>query len=114
MDEAEVINSLKTIRENGFDDSFAAFCANVFSSREYPPGNLAAARMHAHYLRLAIEIVCDGLPETEGEDRLVGLCRSLARECMNSAVSSERPFTELFVESWCRSLGKESDSKAIY
>ena len=107
------------MKERGFDDSFAAFCAKVFSSYLYPPENLPAARMHAHYLRLALVVLCDENKRAEilgeesgflGVSPMERLCLKTASWAYKEALSKERPFGELFIERWCKSLsGEESD-----
>lgn len=108
MDTAELDNSLREMMEKGFDDSFAAFCAEVFSSYQYSPEKLALAKMHAFYLRIALENL--SCPETreelltdgvEGEDNLDRAFRTVAVESYRTALFSDRPFHELFVELWC-------------
>jgi len=111
MDAAELDTVLRDVMEKGFDDSLVAFCARTFSSYDYPRENLPAARMHAHYLRQALEALCD--PETKTEilrggdsgfkdvSELDRLCLRLAADCYRDALSGEASFCELFVERWC-------------
>ena len=108
MSETELVRQLAEKRENGFDEPFALFCAKTFSSFQYPSENLAAARMHAFYLRQALE----GLTDTEGRevlfhkavagDRIEMAFREVTRESYEAALESGRPFCEIFIENWCR------------
>lgn len=112
MSEKELIRQLAELKEKGFDDSFAAFCARTFSSFEYPAEHLAPARMHAHYLRLAIDILSDGIRREaflrEGKaEGTEGLFREVTVACYREALGTGRPFGELFVEKWCRSLSRQ-------
>ena len=112
MESAELDRQIAEVLEKGFDGSFAVFCAKTFSSFSYPAQNLAAARMHAHYLRMALEALSD--PEMKARllaeapiragDRWTILCLSVAGDSYRSALESDRPLCELFVEGWCRML----------
>ena len=110
MSEEELVRQIATMREKGFDDSFARFCAHVFSSYEYPEENLAAARMHALYLRLALEslssperraAIMDG--EIRGETTIEDVFLKVTRESFWEALQTGRPFPEQFVERWLSS-----------
>lgn len=108
MDQKELISALKELMRTGFDSSFASFCAKTFSSHRYPPGNLAAARMHAFYLRMALEVLTDSstreelfAAEAKGLTRNEEAFRLVTIESFQAALSSVRPFAELFVEKWC-------------
>jgi len=112
MESAELDRQIAEVLEKGFDGSFAVFCAKTFSSFSYPAQNLAAARMHAHYMRMALEALSDpemkarllsGAPLQAG-DRWTALCLSVGAESYRSALESDRPVCELFVEGWCRLL----------
>ena len=115
MDTAELDNSLREMMEKGFDDSFAAFCAKTYSSYEYPPENLVAAKMHAFFLRMALETLSDPVSreklfdsnEDEGDERLLKVFRTVAKESYRAALSSGRPFSAIFVEKWCGSFAKK-------
>ena len=102
MHKSELADRLKEIQEKGFDDSFAEFCADTFSSYEYPKERLAAARMHAHFLRVFIqEYLTDPCPEERQEDYMrVGMA------AIDEVLEGERPtamaFCRAFVEKWCR------------
>ncbi len=108
MSETELVKQLTEVREKGFDESFAHFCAKTFSSHEYPPENLAAAKMHAFYLRMAVEMLTDEesrevlLSGAGVEGGVDAAFRELTRKSLEAAVKSERPFCEVFVERWCR------------
>lgn len=113
MSEAELARQLIEVREKGFDEPFALFSAMIFSSFQYPAENLAAARMHAFYLRLALERLTD----TEGRevlfheavkgDRMEAAFRDVTCESYEAALESGRPFCEIFVENWCRHWAEE-------
>ena len=105
MSDSELVRQLNAVLEKGFDGSFAAFCAMTLASYTYPPEGLSRARMHAHYLRLALEVLTD--PEGrerlfrqagEGEDEAF---REVAMESYRAALESDRPYCEVFVERWC-------------
>jgi len=108
MDRTELDRQIAKVLEEGFDNSFAAFCAKTFSSYTYPPESLAAARMHALYLRLALEALSS--PETRNEilesvgheeSREQAAFRKTVRESYRAALGSDHPFCEIFVEMWC-------------
>ena len=109
MDTAELNRQIADVIGKGFDESFIRFCAETFSSYDYPAEHLAAARMHAHYLRLALEALSN--PETrerllsakiiEGEGAYMSVCLSVAEKSYRSALESDRPICEVFVERWC-------------
>ena len=100
MHKSELSDRLKEIQEKGFDDSFAEFCAVTFSSYEYPKERLAAARMHAHFLRVFIQdYLTDSHPIERQEDYMkVGMA------ALEETLKSERPtamaFCRAFVEKW--------------
>lgn len=108
MSEEELIKQICKIRQEGFTDSFAQFCARIFSSYHYPPENLAAARMHAFYLRLALERLVDANTREEllhgavAGDKMEATFLEITKESYQAALESDRPFCELFVEKWCR------------
>ena len=98
----------------GFDESFIRFCARTFSSHTYPSENLSAARMHAHFLRMALEALSDEKTKAGvlamrnsggyGDGSLESLCLQLAAECYIAALEEEGPFCELFIQRWCSAL----------
>ena len=113
MDTAELDNSLREVMEKGFDDSFAAFCAKTYSSYEYPPENQAAAKMHAFYLRIALESLCENEKKAEilgGNTGFISLsplerlCFKTASIASNEALCGRGSFAEIFVDNWCKSL----------
>jgi len=114
MRQSELEAALRAVRDGGFDESFVRFCARTFSSHTYPSKNLAAARMHAHFLRLALEALCDsetktGVLSMENSgiydiDAPGTLCLQLTQECYRDALKGDCSFCELFVERWCRVL----------
>ena len=109
MDTAELNRQIADVIGKGFDESFMRFCAETFSSFNYPVEHLAAARMHAYYLRLALEALSDPKMrerllsgETiEGEGTYMSICLSVAEKSYRSALESDRPIFEVFVEKWC-------------
>ena len=114
MRQSELEAALRAVRDGGFDESFVRFCARTFSSHTYPSKNLAAARMHAHFLRLALEMLCNDntkagvlLGENSGTYDVNDpetLCLQLARECYHDAMKGEVSFCELFIMRWCDTL----------
>jgi hypothetical protein len=112
MSEAELARQLTEVREKGFDEPFALFCAKTFSSFEYSPENLAAARMHAFYLRQALEKLVDANTREEllhgaiAGDKIEGVLMKVTRESYQATLESGRLFCELFVEKWCASFAK--------
>ena len=85
----ELQKELARVREKGFDDAFALFCAETFACYSYPPGNRAAARMHAFYLRLFMEEVISGSSGIETVPvRLQTTFREVSRLCIERALSS--------------------------
>ena len=102
MSDSKIESFLVEVLEKGFDDSFAEFCADTFSSYEYPKERLAAARMHAHFLRVFIQdYLTDSHPIERQEDYMkVGMA------ALEETLKSERPtamaFCRAFVEKWCR------------
>ena len=102
MTEDELGRRVEEILEKGFDGEFARFCAETFSSYTYPEENLAAARMHAFYLRVALcflsgREVDDGIPCLEE-------CRAVAEKSRRAALKGDRPVEEVFVRMWCSFL----------
>ena len=78
--------------EKGFDDSFKAFCARIFSSYRYSPDGLAAARMHAFYLRLFIEERVSGETSIESlPENLREVFREVGRRSVQETLSSGNP-----------------------
>lgn len=72
---------------------------DAFASHVYSREGLAAARLHAFYLRVALRLLAgmdvpEGLPFMEE-------CRSIAEQSRLSALETGRPVTEIFVEKWC-------------
>ena len=114
MSEKELIQHLCEVKQKGFDESFASFCAKTYASYQYPPENHVPAMMHAHYLRLALETLTDAEGRealfhaaAEGDKKEVAF-QELTREIYQAAQKSDRPFCELFVEKWCRYWAKLS------
>ena len=107
MDRSELDRQIAEVLEKGFDDSFAVFCATTFSSYDYPPGNLAFARMHAFYLREALEMLSsaetrDTLSvDAEGKTLLEKAFREVTTKSYQAALCEDRPFCEVFVQMWC-------------
>ena len=114
MQQSELDAALRKVMEEGFNESFRSFCAKTFSSYSYPEKNLAAARMHAYFLRIALDSLCDNKAKAEvlsmensGEIGSVDfelLCLFLARDCYRAALHDEGDFCELFIQRWCRVL----------
>ena len=116
MRQSELDAALRKVIEEGFNESFRSFCAKTFSSYSYPEKNLAAARMHAYFLRLALEALCDNKAkaavlsmENSGEIRTEDmklLCLFLAGESYRAALLDKGDFCELFVERWLSYLSR--------
>ena len=109
MDYNELRRQMVTLQEKGFDDSFGAFCGKTFSSYSYPPENLAAARLHGHYLRLAIAAIVRSETleellshESAEDDRDETVFWKALRDSIKAVLESDRPFIQCFVEMWCR------------
>ena len=109
MSESELVRQLEKILEDGFEPSFAGFCAKEFSSHSYPQENLAAARMHAFYLRLSMEVLTERreYPARISGDPVERAFWIITAESKRAALESGRPFCELFVEKWCRFFAEE-------
>ena len=110
MSEQELRKQLAEIREKGFDDSFAQFCGDTFSSYEYPGERLAAAKMHAHFLRLFIEeYLLHPNPERRQEYYIkVGM--AAIQEVSKSEHPTGVDICKAFIEKWCRfCAGKETE-----
>ena len=99
MTKAELDRHLAKGLEKGFDESFADFCARTFSSYNYPPENLAPARMHAFYLKVAMGMLLGATPDEDIP--LMNVCRQLAEKSCRLALETDRPFCEIFIENWC-------------
>lgn len=108
MDTAELDRQLAEVLEKGFDESFAAFCARTFSSYSYPPENLAAARMHAFFLRLYMEAFVSG-KDLLSEGDLEIRCREVGDSLLGHVASPEE-FCRRFVEKWCAHCSEKVDS----
>ena len=107
MSEAELARQLTEVREKGFDEPFALFCAKTFSSFQYSPENLAVARMHAFYLRQALGRLVYANTREEllhgavAGDKMEATFLEITKESYQAALESDRPVCELFVEKWC-------------
>ena len=108
MDYTELRRQMVTLQEEGFDDSFGAFCGKTFSSYSYPPENLTAARLHGHYLRLAIAAIVRSETieellshESAEDDREETVFWKVLGDSIKAALESDRPFIQCFVEKWC-------------
>ncbi|MBP3257713.1 MAG: hypothetical protein J6M23_06955 [Bacteroidales bacterium] len=89
------------------DGSFAAFCAKTFSSYNYHPGSLAAARMHAFILRLFLEKQTSGpSPQDEIPESLRETFREVGEQAIRDTLSSEHPSgmkcCRAYVRNWCQ------------
>lgn len=113
MDIAELDLGLAEVLKKGFDDSFVIFCADTFSSFSYPKENIAAARMHAYFLRLFIEervlgeISSEEIPESLRETfREVG--EQAIRDTLSSSNPSGMECCRAFVRNWCERFVRHS------
>ena len=105
MNYAELRRQLAEIQKEGFDDSFASFCAKTFSSYQYPPENFSAARLHAFYLRHAIRMILSEehkelLFLEAVETPVEAVLKEVTKKCLNCP--SAQAFCESFIELWCR------------
>ena len=115
MQLSELDAAIMKVRDEGFDESFIDFCAKTFSSHTYPAKNQTAARMHAYYLRLALDALCSSESKTEillrespekyDVSDPESLCLQLAAVCYRDASEYGNSFCELFIERWCSALG---------
>ena len=106
MEKEELDRQFAEIMEKGFDEAFARFCATTFSSYCYPPENLAAARIHAFFLRLFIEEGVSGQPSPEEiPESLIETFREVSRQSIRDTLSSVNPSgmecCRAFVRNWC-------------
>lgn len=112
------------ILDEGFDEAFPLFCARTLSSFSYPPGNLLAARMHAYYLREALDfLTTTAVEQSNGIIRLgeeiaaanayaerMGLSMGEPMEaslaigwaCYQAVLERGEDFCRLFISNWCR------------
>ena len=106
MDKSELDRQIAEVLEKGFDESFADFCAKTFSSYSYPPENLAAARMHAFYLRFVLEALKRISPDKiECADKTFELSDTaieIGIECYKNSLSDDVDFCREFIKEWCR------------
>ena len=113
MDITELDKSLAEVQKKGFDDAFARFCADTFLSFSYSEENLAAARMHAHFLRLFIEERVTGRSlKEEIPESLYETYRKVSERSIRDTLSSEHPSgmgcCRAFVGRWCSLLSSRS------
>lgn len=113
MDTTELDRQIAEIAGTGFDESFIRYCAETYSAYTYAPRNLAAARMHAFYLRLFMELHLSG-ETASGIDLLPVAVRKVGEESMEETLSLPEPsgeaFCRLFVRNWCRFCSLEEGS----
>ena len=108
MHKSELADRLKEIQEKGFDDSFAEFCSDTFSSYEYPKERLAAARMHAFWLRIFIEDYLSGMSlDSNGEyygdiyRMAIEIGLQVVDWSLGRETSTGDDFCREFVRRWC-------------
>ena len=109
MQRERLQTELARIRKTGFDDSFARFCAETFSSFSYSTENLPAARMHAFFLRLFLDGGVNGTPWVDAvPERLRILFEEVSMKAVEETLSSEAPSgvrcCRSFVRRWCEAL----------
>ena len=102
----ELDRELAEVQKKGFNESFARFCADIFSSFSYPDENLVAARAHAYYLRLFIEERVTGRSSKEEiPESLYETFREVGRQSIQDTLSSVNPSgmecCRAFVRNWC-------------
>ena len=106
MDTIELDRDLAEVQKKGFDESFALFCADTFSSFSYPDESLAAARAHAYFLRIFIEERVTGSTTIEEiPECLYETFREVGRQSIQDTLSSVNPSgmecCRAFVRNWC-------------
>lgn len=104
---------LAEVQKKGFDDSFVLFCAETFSSFSYPKENIAAARMHAYFLRLFIEERVSGeISREEIPEGLREIFREVGEQSFRDTLSSSNPSgmecCRAFVRNWCERFVRHS------
>ena len=109
MDITELDRDLAEVQKEGFEESFALFCADTFSSFSYPEENLASARAHAYYLRLFIEERVTGRSSMEEiPEGLYETFREVGRQSILDTLSSVNPSgmecCRRFITNWCDAL----------
>lgn len=73
------------------------------------------ARMHAHYLRIAIEEIVNTeraealFEESPSEEKLDTIFDDVLKKSLQAALESSGPFCKLFVDGWCSSLSGDED-----
>lgn len=109
MDIDKLKLALAEVLEEGFDDSFAQFCADTFASFSYPPKNKKAAMMHALFLRLFLQETVAGIAyDDEIPENLRKVYREVSELSIRETLSSEHPSgmecCRVFVRNWCHAL----------
>lgn len=104
---------LAEVQKKGFDDSFALFCAETFSSFSYPKETIAAARMHAYFLCLFIEERVSGeISREEIPESLREIFREVGEQSVRDTLSSSNPSgmecCRAFVRNWCERFVRHS------
>ena len=109
MTELQLKQALRELREEGFDESFARYCASTFSSHTYPAQKLGAARMHAFFLRCFLDAYLSGDFSWEGEpEGIDGTVLTVGRRSVDETLTMDSPtataFCRAFVRIWCETL----------
>ncbi|MBP3257712.1 MAG: hypothetical protein J6M23_06950 [Bacteroidales bacterium] len=115
MTEQQLKQALRKLREKGFDGSFSDYCAATFSSYTYPDGGLAAARMHAFFLRYFIEAYLDEYFSKETRPGgIEGTIWKVGKLTIDETLSTENAtamtFCRSFVKNWCEAHSSDGVS----
>ena len=107
MDIDDLKLALAEVLEEGFEDSFAQFCANTYASFSYPPKNRKAAMMHAFFLRLFLQETVIGTSYYEEiPESLQKAIREIGERSIQDTLSSVTPSgmecCRAFVRNWCQ------------
>ena len=106
MTEQQLKQALRELRDKGFDESFTDNCAKICSSYTYPEEKLAAARMHAFFLRYFIGAYLDDYftdaEKLEGIERTVWkVGKQSVDETLQKENATAMTFCRAFVKNWC-------------
>lgn len=106
MTEQQLKQALRELRDKGFDESFADYCATTCASFTYPREKLTAARMHAFFLRYFISAYLDGYFSEETKlDGIENTIWKVGKQSFDQTLETENAtamtFCRAFVKNWC-------------
>lgn len=106
MTEPQLIQALRELRKEGFDESFTDYCATTCSSFTYPKEKLSAARMHAFFLRYFIGAYLDDYFTDAGklegiESTVWKVGKQSVDETLQKENATAMTFCRAFVKNWC-------------